>query len=50
MLSAMADLDDRLAGLRSGGDDYVLKPFEPSELSFDSRCCCAGHHAHRRRS
>jgi two-component system OmpR family response regulator len=32
MLSAMADLDDRLAGLRGGGDDYVLKPFEPSEL------------------
>jgi two-component system OmpR family response regulator len=32
MLSAMADLDDRLAGLRSGGDDYLLKPFEPSEL------------------
>ena len=32
MLSAMADLDERLAGLRSGGDDYVLKPFEPSEL------------------
>jgi two-component system, OmpR family, response regulator len=32
MLSAMANLDDRLAGLRSGGDDYVLKPFEPSEL------------------
>lgn len=32
MLSAMADLDDRLAGLRNGGDDYVLKPFEPSEL------------------
>ncbi len=32
MLSAMSKLDDRLAGLRSGGDDYVLKPFEPSEL------------------
>jgi two-component system OmpR family response regulator len=32
VLSAMADLDDRLAGLRSGGDDYVLKPFEPIEL------------------
>ena len=32
MLSAMANLDDRLAGLRSGGDDYLLKPFEPSEL------------------
>ncbi len=32
MLSALADLDDRLAGLRSGGDDYLIKPFEPSEL------------------
>jgi len=32
MLSAMADLDDRLAGLRGGGDDYLIKPFEPSEL------------------
>ena len=32
MLSAMSDLDDRLAGLRSGGDDYLIKPFEPSEL------------------
>lgn len=32
VLSALSDLDDRLAGLRSGGDDYVIKPFEPSEL------------------
>ena len=32
MLSAMADLDARLAGLRGGGDDYVIKPFEPEEL------------------
>jgi two-component system OmpR family response regulator len=32
MLSALADLDDRLAGLRGGGDDYVIKPFAPSEL------------------
>jgi two-component system, OmpR family, response regulator len=32
MLSALADLDERLAGLRGGGDDYVIKPFEPSEL------------------
>jgi two-component system OmpR family response regulator len=32
MLSALADLDDRLAGLRGGGDDYVLKPFAPEEL------------------
>lgn len=32
MLSALALLDDRLKGLRGGGDDYVIKPFEPSEL------------------
>jgi two-component system OmpR family response regulator len=32
MLSGLADLDDRLAGLRSGGDDYVLKPFAAEEL------------------
>jgi len=32
MLSALADLDERLAGLRGGGDDYVIKPFVPEEL------------------
>ena len=32
MLSALANLDDRIAGLRSGGDDYVIKPFAPEEL------------------
>ncbi len=32
MLSALGDLDERIAGLRAGGDDYVIKPFEPSEL------------------
>ncbi len=32
MLSALSELDERLAGLRGGGDDYVIKPFEPSEL------------------
>jgi two-component system OmpR family response regulator len=32
MLSALAELDERLEGLRGGGDDYVIKPFEPSEL------------------
>jgi two-component system, OmpR family, response regulator len=33
MLSALSELDERLAGLRAGGDDYVIKPFEPSELA-----------------
>ncbi len=32
MLSALGDLDERLAGLRGGGDDYLVKPFAPSEL------------------
>jgi two-component system OmpR family response regulator len=32
MLSALSQLDERLAGLRAGGDDYIIKPFEPAEL------------------
>lgn len=31
-LSALADADDRIAGLVAGGDDYIGKPFEPREL------------------
>jgi two-component system, OmpR family, response regulator ResD len=32
LLTAKGEHDDRLAGLRSGADDYVVKPFSPSEL------------------
>jgi len=32
MLSAKADTDDRITGLRRGADDYIPKPFEVSEL------------------
>jgi two-component system phosphate regulon response regulator OmpR len=32
MLSALADSDDRIAGLAQGSDDYLVKPFEPREL------------------
>jgi len=32
MLSALADTDDRIAGLAQGSDDYLVKPFEPREL------------------
>jgi two-component system, OmpR family, phosphate regulon response regulator OmpR len=32
MLSALADADDRIAGLANGSDDYLVKPFEPREL------------------
>ncbi|MBX3479094.1 MAG: response regulator transcription factor [Caulobacter sp.] len=32
-LSALAHLDERVKGLRAGGDDYLTKPFGFSELS-----------------
>jgi len=32
MVSALSDVDDRVSGLRAGGDDYLVKPFAPSEL------------------
>jgi two-component system OmpR family response regulator len=32
MVSALGDVDDRVTGLRSGGDDYIVKPFAPVEL------------------
>ena len=31
-LSALSDTDDRIDGLTAGGDDYLVKPFEPREL------------------
>jgi DNA-binding response OmpR family regulator len=31
-LSAHTQLHDRIKGLQIGGDDYLVKPFEPSEL------------------
>ncbi len=33
MISAMGDIDDRVAGLRAGGDDYLAKPFAMVEFS-----------------
>ncbi len=33
ILSAIAQVDERVKGLRAGGDDYVTKPFHFSELS-----------------
>jgi two-component system OmpR family response regulator len=32
ILSAMAHVDDRVRGLKAGGDDYLTKPFAFSEL------------------
>ena len=33
LLTAMGDVDDRIAGLRAGADDYLAKPFVFGELS-----------------
>ncbi len=33
MISALSDVDDRIAGLRAGGDDYLVKPFAPGEMA-----------------
>ncbi|MGH8679022.1 MAG: winged helix-turn-helix domain-containing protein, partial [Burkholderiales bacterium] len=32
VLSALGEVDDRVAGLREGGDDYLVKPYAFSEL------------------
>jgi two-component system OmpR family response regulator len=33
MISALSDIDARIAGLRAGGDDYLVKPFSPGEMA-----------------
>lgn len=32
LLTALGEVDDRLAGFEAGADDYLPKPFEPKEL------------------
>ena len=32
IVSALGDIDDRVRGLRAGGDDYLVKPFAVAEL------------------
>lgn len=34
MLSALSDVDERIAGLRAGGDDYLTKPFDSAEMAM----------------
>ncbi|KAF1710312.1 DNA-binding response regulator [Pseudoxanthomonas kalamensis DSM 18571] len=32
MISALSDIDERVRGLRAGGDDYLTKPFASDEM------------------
>ena len=34
MISAMGDVDERIEGLRAGGDDYLVKPFSADEMAM----------------
>jgi two-component system OmpR family response regulator len=33
MISALSDVDERVRGLRAGGDDYLTKPFASEEMT-----------------
>ena len=41
MLTARGEENDRVSGLESGVDDYVVKPFSARELLARIRPCCA---------
>lgn len=41
MLTARDTIDDRVEGLTSGADDYLIKPFSLRESGPASRPCCA---------
>jgi len=45
MLTARTTLEDRLAGLQGGADDYLGKPFHPEELRLRLRALLRRHHA-----
>lgn len=38
MVTALGELDDRISGLDSGADDYIVKPYEFKELMARIRC------------
>ena len=47
VLTARAALPDRIAGLRAGADDYVVKPFSPTEVVLRVQAVLARRHVDR---
>jgi two-component system OmpR family response regulator len=48
ILSALSAVDERVRGLRAGGDDYLTKPFDFLELTARLDVLLRRHHAARR--
>ncbi len=46
ILTARDSLDDKIAGLDSGADDYLVKPFEMAELKARMRALSRRQHGH----
>jgi DNA-binding response OmpR family regulator len=42
VLSAKSAVEDRISGLKAGGDDYLVKPFALSELAASAQLTVAG--------
>ena len=43
MLTARGEESDRIRGLSTGADDYVVKPFSLPELMARVKPCCGAH-------
>ena len=50
IVTGLGDVDDRVRGLEQGADDYLVKPFENSELVGRTEAIVARASAHRVRS
>ncbi len=42
MVSAHGEIDDAVAALKAGADDYLVKPFDPAELILKAKALAAG--------
>jgi two-component system, NtrC family, response regulator AtoC len=42
MISALGDINDAVKALKTGADDYLIKPFDPGELILKLRTLVAG--------